>query len=73
MKIEKYNFQILSNKNNGEKKNNINRVLTSILQNIKMKQESLYQTQKCLIFKIINNYILLDFNLNKIIPFLYSY
>jgi hypothetical protein len=54
MKIEKYNFQILSNKNNGEKKNNINRVLTgdidAILQNIKIKQESLYQTQKIIIY-----------------------
>ena len=60
MKIEKFNFELLSNKikkntidksNNfiGEK-NKINRVLTgdidAILLNIKMKQESLHQTQK---------------------------
>ena len=57
MKIEKNNFQILSNKHNGENKNNINRVLTgdidAILLNIKMKQESLYQTQK--MFNFQNN------------------
>jgi len=49
MKIEKNNFQILSSKSIGEK-NNINRALTgdidAILLNIKMKQESLHQTQK---------------------------
>ena len=49
MKIEKNNFEILSSKSIGEK-NNINRALTgdidAILLNIKMKQESLHQTQK---------------------------
>ena len=60
MKIEKFNFELLSNKINknindksnnfiGEK-NKINKVLTgdidAILLNIKMKQESLHQTQK---------------------------
>ena len=60
MKIEKFNFELLSNKinkNTNDKSNNfigeknkINRVLTgdidAILLNIKMKQESLHQTQK---------------------------
>ena len=56
MKIEKNNFQILSNKSSGDK-NNINRDLTgdidAILLNIKMKQESLHQTQK--MFNFQNN------------------
>ena len=60
MKIEKFNFELLSNKinkNTNDKNNNfigeknkINKVLTgdidAILLNIKMKQESLHQTQK---------------------------
>ena len=52
MKIENNNFQILSNKSNMDKNNNlkVNRALTgdidAILLNIKMKQESLHQTQK---------------------------
>ena len=57
MKNEKNNFQILSNTHNGENKNNINRALTgdidAILLNIKMKQESLHQTQK--MFNFQNN------------------
>ena len=56
MKIEKTNFQILSSKSSGDK-NNINRALTgdidAILLNIKMKQESLHQTQK--MFNFQNN------------------
>ena len=50
MEIENNNFQILSNKAMNDKTNNINRTLTgdidAILLNIKMKQESLHQTQK---------------------------
>ena len=50
MEIENNNFQILSNKTMSDKANNINRTLTgdidAILLNIKIKQESLHQTQK---------------------------
>ena len=54
LKIDKNNFQILSSKSAGDK-NNINRALTgdidAILLNIKMKQESLHQTQKMFNFQ----------------------
>ena len=54
LKIEKNNFEILSKKSNGDK-NNINRALTgdidAILLNIKMKQQSLHQTQKMFNFQ----------------------
>ena len=50
MKIEKNNFEILSNKSNADNKNNYNASLAgdidAILLNIKMKQKSLHQTQK---------------------------
>ena len=56
LKIEKNNFEILSKKSSGDK-NNINRALTgdidAILLNIKMKQQSLHQTQK--MFNFQNN------------------